>query len=144
MNQPDESEFFNNPEQPQELLQAQNEQLMQAVQTLQQQVGQNPLAEAEAIKAQTSLVTAQTKQETEVAKMALEQEKFRVETIQNQQQFSASIDQKMAELVAKLELEYTKIEAENNIDIPGKGMEANFIFDPATGKISGANNQSTN
>ena len=46
MNQSDVGEFFNNPQQPQELLQAQVEQLQIKNQQLEQQVQTNPLAEA--------------------------------------------------------------------------------------------------
>jgi len=51
MGQSDVGEFFNNPEQPAEMLQAQVEQLQQKTFQLEQQVQTNPLAEAEQVKA---------------------------------------------------------------------------------------------
>mgnify|MGYP003343734236 CR=1 FL=1 len=74
----DASPYFNDPSQPQELLQAQVEQLSAAVQQLQAQM-QNPLAEVEQIKAQASLAEQQQKQQFETQKLLLEMEQKRKE-----------------------------------------------------------------
>ena len=74
----DASPYFNDPSQPQELLQAQVEQLSAAVQQLQAQM-QNPLAEVEQIKAQATLAEQQQKQQFETQKLLLELEQKRKE-----------------------------------------------------------------
>jgi hypothetical protein len=74
----DASPYFNDPSQPQQLLQAQVEQLSAAVQQLQAQM-QNPLAEVEQIKAQASLAEQQQKQQFETQKLLLELEQKRKE-----------------------------------------------------------------
>ncbi len=110
---PRTEEFFNNPEEPEDLLQAQNEILNNMVVQLQQQMQamQNPLAEVEQIKAQASLLTAQAKQQTDVAKLAEDQRQFNIKTQQESRQFQ----QEMIERMTKLELEYNK-------NIPGSAV----------------------
>lgn len=93
-------EFVNDPEKPEEVLLAENEQLKMMVMQLQEQVQQNPLADAEMIRAQAKLAEAQNKQETEAAKMT-----------QNQNQFNQ-----------KMEFDYTKLELDTAKDIIGKGV----------------------
>ncbi|MCP3672832.1 MAG: hypothetical protein GY814_20900, partial [Gammaproteobacteria bacterium] len=61
--------FFNNPEQPEQLLQAENEILKKLVEQLQQQAQENPLAEAEQVRAQAVLIQAQGKAQIEAAKI---------------------------------------------------------------------------
>lgn len=95
------SVYFNDPDQPEELLQAQLEQAMQMIQALQQQVQQNPLAEAEMVKAEARLIEAQNKGENEMRK-------FVMEYAQKNQQFAATLAKDL-----------TKIELEYETDIPG-------------------------
>lgn len=99
MGKADLSRYFNDPEQPQQLLMAQNEQLAALVQQMQAQLQQmqNPLAESETIKARAKLIEAQGKGQIEAVKMQ-----------QNQQQF-------MAEMAARL----TELELKYNADVPG-------------------------
>ena len=103
-------EFFNDPEKPEQLLQAENEILNNAVQQLQQMVQQlqNPLAEAEEIKGRAKLIEAEGKRELNIAEMLEDQRQFNVETAQNQDQFNK-------ELAAKL----TELELKFNKDVPG-------------------------
>lgn len=108
MNQQDVGEFFNDPQVPTELLQAQVEQLQIQNLQLQQQVQQNPLAEAEEIKAQAGLIEAQAKQQLDNAKF-----------LEDQRQFNEKLQAEVNQAIAKLELEYTKIEADTNQDVPG-------------------------
>ena len=108
MNQQDVGEFFNDPQVPTELLQAQVEQLQIQNLQLQQQVQQNPLAEAEQIKAQAGLIEAQAKQQLDNAKF-----------LEEQRQFNEKLQAEVNQAIAKLELEYTKIEADTNTDVPG-------------------------
>ena len=104
------SEFFNNPERPDELITAQNELLTQAVQQLQQMVEQlqNPLAEAEEIKANASLITAQGKAQLEVAKLMEQIRQFDVTTAQDSVQFDKTLSKDL-----------TKIEADTGENVPG-------------------------
>lgn len=85
----DASRYFNNPEQPQETLQAQVEQLTLMVQQLQAQV-QNPLAEVEQIKSQAKLASDQ--QQNQVKMLEMEQK---------QRQFEADYLTKLTELELK-------------------------------------------
>jgi hypothetical protein len=75
---PSVDEFFNNPEEPDDLLKAENEILNGLVMQLQGQVQQlqNPLAEAETIKQQADLVKAESDREIKLAKMVEEQRQF--------------------------------------------------------------------
>ena len=100
---PDPAEFFNNPEEPEQLLKAENELLNNMVVQLQQQLqqAQNPLAEAEQIRAQAKLVEAQATQQTNIAKLAEEQRQFNVETAQNQDKLFKDMAIKLTEIEAK-------------------------------------------
>lgn len=100
---PEEGEYFNNPEQPEQLITAQNEIMKGLIEQLQQQVQslQNPLAEAETIKAQASLMKAQGEQRLDVAKLAEEQRQFNIETSMKQDQFMKTLTEKLTELELK-------------------------------------------
>jgi hypothetical protein len=74
----DAAQYFNNPAQPDQVLQAQVEQLTAMVQQMQAQM-QNPLAEVEQIKAQASLAEQQQKQQFETQRLLLEMEQKRKE-----------------------------------------------------------------
>ena len=86
---PEIAEFFNDPEQPEALTLAQNEIMTNLVQQLQEQLQavQNPLAEAEQIKARATLVKAQATQQLDIAKLAEDQRQFNIQTAQKQDQF---------------------------------------------------------
>lgn len=106
------SDFFNdpdNPEQSAQFLMEQNEKLMQMIEQFQQQ-GQNPLAEAELVKQQGAIQIAQDKLKLEVAKLE-----------ENQRQFDAKQKAELEELALKLEEKYSALEAEFKVDIAGKG-----------------------
>ena len=81
-------EFFNNPEEPDQLLQRENELLNQMVLSLQQQLqaAQNPLAEAEAIKREGDIAIAQGKLQLDVAKLEEDRRQFDIETAQKGRQ----------------------------------------------------------
>lgn len=115
------SEFFNNPEQPEQLLKAQNEILTNTVKQLQQilEQQQNPLAEAEAIKAkaqaestqvkgQVSLITANSKAQLDAAKLAEDARQFDVKTAQDANQNQQ-----------KTAFNLTKLEVDSGKNIPG-------------------------
>ncbi len=108
MNQSDVGEFFNDPTVPTEVLQAQVEQLQLQNFQLQQQVQQNPLAEAETIKARAGLVEAQAKQQLDIAKLA-----------EDNRQFNEKLQASVNEALANLEFKYTQLEVDSSKDIPG-------------------------
>lgn len=91
----DAAPYFNDPNQPQQLLQAQVEQLSAMVQQMQAQLQQaNPLAEAEQIKAQARLAESQQQQQFDMQKMLMEME-------QKQREFQANYLTKLTELELK-------------------------------------------
>lgn len=101
-------EFVNDPEKPEELLMAENEQLQQMVQQLQQQVQANPLAEAQQIASQAKLIEAQTKNQTEIAKALESSRQFNEKLAQDNRQFQIDMAGKLTELELKF-----------NTDVPG-------------------------
>ena len=111
---PRTNEFFNNPEEPDELLRSENEQLNQMVLQLQEQVQlmQNPLKEAEEIKQQAFLIKAKSDAEIKVAEL---REKIR--------EFDITTDQKDEKQESDEALAITKLELENNTELQG-GLDA--------------------
>lgn len=110
MGQRDTSAYFNNPEIPEETLIAQYEQVLQfAEQAKMQLEQQNPLAQAEQVKAQASLLNTQIKEqsnqqknELDLAKLIQDQNQFNAKLQEDQRQFNADMIAKMNEL----ELQY--------------------------------------
>jgi len=102
---PEIAEFFNDPSKPEDLTQAQNEILTNLVQQLQEQLQavQNPLAEAEQIKAQANLIKAQATQQLDIAKLQENQRQFNIETQQKQDQFNKDLAAQLTELSLKFE-----------------------------------------
>ena len=119
MNQSDVDEFFNNPEQPEELLQAQVEQLQRKNQQLEQQVQTNPLAEAEMVKREGEIAIAQGKLALEGAKLTEDQRQFDVNALQSQEQFNEEMKAKYDKLILEGEAKYTELELKYNEDVPG-------------------------
>jgi hypothetical protein len=107
---PSVDEFFNNPQEPDELLKAENEILNATLMQLQEQLQmmQNPLAEAETIKAQAKLIEAQGKGQLDVAKGLEAARQFNVSTAQDSKQFQEDLAARLTEL----ELKYVS-------DVPG-------------------------
>jgi len=104
----DLSTVINDPERPEQVLQAENEILTQMVEQLQQQVQSNPLAEAEMIKAQATLVTAQSKGTNDM-------QQFIMKLAQDSEQFKTLSAQERAELAKDL----TELELKYRSDVPG-------------------------
>ena len=92
-------EHMNNPEVPQQTLLAQAEQMSKMIEQLQLQTQNNPLAEAEMVKQQGTIAIAQGKLELEI-------EKLKIEAAKNN---------------SKLIFDYDKLEAEQDVDVPGQG-----------------------
>ena len=132
------NKFFNNPEKPDELLLFQNEQLLALAETQQHQLqaAQNPLAEAEAIKAQSDMVQKAGELQLKQDQLAEDQRQFNFKMAQDQQQFQEKLNAQIREALLKLEKDYTQLEVENDTDIPGEGAGENLVFDPETGSIS--------
>jgi len=109
------SDYFNNPDIPEDMLMAQYQQLVVAAQQMQAQLEQlmqkNPLAEAEEVKAQASLINAQAKSQVEMIKADAQVELKQMEMIQDTAQFDA-----------EQTFKYTELEVENGVDIPGEGV----------------------
>ncbi|RLC30760.1 MAG: hypothetical protein DRH37_04620 [Deltaproteobacteria bacterium] len=119
------SDFANDPTKPEEVLLAENVQLKNAVQQMQQMLQDNPLAEAEEVKAQAGLIKAQATQELNIAKL-----------LEDQRQFNETLTAKTNKTIAELETKYVELELKYETDIKGKGQEPDFVFDPATGRVS--------
>lgn len=114
--------FFNNPEEPDQLVEAERDSLRTTVQMLQQQM-QNPLAEAEQVRANGAMQMQQMKQkyeaQLEMMKMQNEYDKRLTEALQSQQQH-------VDEMVLKynqLKYEYDKLQTQEKVDIKGEGSD---------------------
>ena len=121
----DVSEFFNNPNQPEQIVTAERDMLKKMVQQLEAQ-GQNPLAEMEQIKQQGQMQIKQLEQKFQGQLKMLEMESDKEQEIAKLiEQHNKDLEQMKfdyAELVGKLEFDYTKLEVENGVDVPGKGV----------------------
>ena len=97
------SRYFNDPEQPDQLLRAENELLRRNNQQLQQTVqqSQNPLKEAEEIRAQAKLIEAQSKLQIEQQKMQLKQQEDLAKYNQENSKLLANVALKLTELEMK-------------------------------------------
>lgn len=109
--------FYNDPEQPEQLILAENEQLKQAVQQLQAHIeqNQNQLADAEKIRAEATLLVAQSrkseadqKDQIKVAELRQDMQQFLLTLRQNSDQF----DQSMIKDLTEMELKHGE-------DVPG-------------------------
>ncbi len=97
------NEFFNDPDEPEETIKAENEILNKLVLQLQEQLEnmQNPLAEAETIKAQGRLVEAQATQQLNIAKLQSENAKFVAKLQADNQKANDTLALKLTELEEK-------------------------------------------
>jgi len=107
--------FFNNPAQPEQLVTAERDMLKNMVQQLQAQIG-NPLAEAEQVKAQGLIQMEQLKQKYNGQ---LEMMKMQNETDGKIRDMQVKYASDMEELKYK----YSKLEVENQVDVPGQGID---------------------
>jgi len=125
------SDFFNNPAVPQELLFAQVQQLTAALAQSQEQLDllsqelerKNELSEA-------ALVETQGRLELGREKNALDAAKFEASQQMDAAKFAAEQENKEVEMIQKTAfhesdktLEYTKLELEHSVDIPGEGAD---------------------
>ena len=116
MGESDIEEFFNNPEIPEEQLFQQNEmlnaQLSQAMDALEQLQQKNPLAEAEQIRAEATLLKAQMaeqnssqKNQIDLAKVIQDQSEFNQNLAEEQRQFNITTITKLNELEQKFSVD---------------------------------------
>ena len=112
MGESDIEEFFNNPDIPEEMLFQQNEmlnqQLAQAMDALEQLQQKNPLAEAEQIRAEATLLKAQMteqgnsqQKQIDLAKVLQQQKEFNAKLEEDQRQFNIGMLQKFNEMEQK-------------------------------------------
>lgn len=126
----DVSQFFNNPEQPEELVTAERDMLKKMVQQFEQaQAGQNQLADAARVEAEGKIAQEQLKQkfQAQIEQMKMQQEfnnKLR-DGLAERDQTIADLQFKYTELNSKQTFDYTKLEVENQVDIPGEGADDN-------------------
>lgn len=116
---PDTSRYFNNPDIPEDQLLAMLEQASMQIQILQQQAQQNPLAEAELIRAQAKMAEIQGKETNSMRQ-------FMIKMAQQDKEFNAKMQLELAKLAqggnqfaATLAKDLTKIELDSNQNIPG-------------------------
>ena len=118
----DASLYFNDPDKPEEILQAQNEQLIQAVQMLEQQAQQNDIAgaakEIEQMKAQASLMIAQSRKSEADQKDKIKLAEMR----QDLQKFLITQRQKGEEFNQEKILQLTEMELKYGQDVPGAAV----------------------
>lgn len=108
------SDYFNDPEVPEQTLQAQNEQLLALAEQQKmaiEQLQNNPLAEAEMVKRQGDIAIAQGKLQLDAAKLS-----------EDQRQFNASLQQDAVKQAQSTMVDLTKIEATTNKDVPGAAI----------------------
>jgi hypothetical protein len=119
----DGSKYFNDTSKPDETLKAENEYLQQVTEQLGQQ---NPLAEAEQVKADAAMAIKQADQEARLQELLVKIEQARADSAQQADEFQK-------EMLFKL----TELEAKTGVDVPGSsiGSDADFVYDPQTGRI---------
>lgn len=117
LDMPSISDHFNDPENPDDLILAENEQLRAMLMQLQEQVQalQNPLAEAEGIKAQAKLIEAEGKQGIEAMKAQSEMQRFLMEMQQRDREREEKSMQFQEELMRKI----TELELKHSTNVRG-------------------------
>ena len=95
--------YFNDPKKPEEVLQAQNELLTNLVKQLQAQVQQNPLAEAELIKAQARMAEVNQRDTLKAAEMQSKKEMELLKLAEEARKHDEELAYKLTELATKVE-----------------------------------------
>tara|TARA_R110002167_G_scaffold271300_4_gene477869 strand:- start:8630 stop:10732 length:2103 start_codon:yes stop_codon:yes gene_type:complete len=118
------SEFFNNPDEPAQIVEAERDTLRTMVGQLQQQM-QNPLAEAEQVKGQFQMQMKQMEQkyDAQLDMMKMEQ-KYKEDVsgaLQTRDKQLRELQYKYDDMMIKNRQYYDKLEVENNVDIKGEG-----------------------
>lgn len=118
--------FFNNPEEPDEIVEAERDMLRNMVGQLQQQM-QNPLAEAEQVKGQFQMQMKQMEQkyDAQLSMMKMEQnyKKEVSDALQSRDNQLRELQYKYDQLMVTTKLNYDKLQATENVDIKGEGSD---------------------
>jgi len=119
LGKPDVSRYFNDPAIPEAMLMPMLEQMAAKVEALQQQAQQNPLAEAELVRAQARMVEVQGKETNSMRqfmlKMAQQDEQFRAKMSLELAKLEKSGD----EFIKSLARDLTDLELEYKKNVPG-------------------------
>ena len=118
--------FFNNPEQPEQLIQAENEILKGQLMQMQQMAQQNPLAEAEMIKQQAFLTKAQSDAQIKAAELTEKVREFDEKLAADSEKHDKDLALKLTELEQKVGEQLDKELADNVL-----------TFNPETGNFEG-------
>lgn len=120
------TEFFNNPEEPAEIVEAERDSLRTMVNQLQQQM-QNPLAEAEQVKGQFQMQMKQMEQkydaQLDTMKMQAKYQKEVADALQSRDSQLRELQYKYDQLMVNKRFDYDKLQAEQNVDIKGEGSD---------------------
>lgn len=121
----DTRSFANNPERPDEVVTAQNEQLVMMVNQLSAQLQemQNPLAEAELIRAQAKMAEVQQKESIRLAEIQGKQQLEMAKFFEDQRQFNEKMAADNQKQFQDLTIKITELELQNKTNLPG-GLDA--------------------
>jgi hypothetical protein len=129
------SEFFNNPDEPAEIVEAERDSLRTMVGQLQQQM-QNPLAEAEQVKGQFQMQMKQMEQkydaQLDMMKMQAGYQKEVSDALQANKNQMRELQFKYDQLMVKTRLDYDKLQTTENVDIKGEGSDDRQSFQQPT------------
>jgi hypothetical protein len=132
------SEFFNNPEEPEEIIEAERDTLRTMVGQLQQQM-QNPLAEAEQVKGQFQMQMKQMEQkydaQLDMMKMQQNYQKEVSNALQSRDSQLRELQYKYDQLMVNTKFDYDKLQTQESVDIKGEGSDDRPKFEkPAEDK----------
>lgn len=140
------SEFFNDPSEPDQIVEAERDMLRQMVQQL-QAAQANPLAEAEQVKGQFQMQMKQMEQkfeaQTKMMQMQQDFDKRLSEALQKRDSQLRELQYKYDELAINTRFDYDKLETEQNVDIKGEGTNDKPRQDQSRAASSGDQGQST-
>jgi len=119
MGKPDSSRYYNDPEVPEQQLMAMLEQSLQKVKELQAAAQNNPLAEAELIRAQAKMAEVSGKDTSDMRKFAAELERKNQEFMANMKLELAKLQSDNQNKAADRAVDLTKLSLDNNVNLPG-------------------------
>lgn len=123
MGKADTSRYFNDPEIPQQTLMAMLEQAMAQIGQLQQAAQQNPLAEAELIKAKARMAEVTGKESSDMQKFMLEMQRQQTEFAEKMQLEMAKLRADNMNKAADRAVKLTDLSLSNNTNLPGDYIE---------------------
>lgn len=139
-------EFFNNPEEPAEIVEAERDSLRTMVNQLQQQM-QNPLAEAEQVKGQFQMQMKQMEQkydaQLDMMKMQQNYQKEVADALQSRDSQLRELQYKYDQLMVNTKFDYDKLQTQEKVDIKGEGSDDRPSFEKPTEDKQGPTGAST-